>query len=179
VSPRRDVSKQRLEELLRALGAAFRHPCRLYLSGGDSLVWRGLRGFTRDVDISFELDPAHDDAWSRTVQDVKERLDVNIEEAQPGHLVPLPPGSENRAEYIGRHGQIDVFLLDPYSVALGKLGRGHVQDIADVRAMLASGVIDATELRRLFEAIQPEYLRKGFRADPARFRAMLETALRP
>ena len=70
-----------------------------------------------------------------------------------------------------------MFLLDPYSVALARIERRHPQDIADVRSMIAGGVISPDALRRHFEAIQPEYARRGFRADPARFRAMLELAL--
>jgi hypothetical protein len=177
VSPRSDVTRGRIEELLRAIGVAFRHPCKLYLSGGEGLVWRGLRGFTLDVDVVYEVDPAHHDAWIRTIRELKERLDVNIEEASPADFIPLPPGSADRAESVGRFGQVEVFLLDPYAVALSKLARGHEQDVADVRAMTAAGVVDAAALRRHFEAILPEYERRGVKADPARFRAMLETAL--
>jgi hypothetical protein len=179
VSPRKDVTRDRIDELLRAIGSEFRHPCRLYLCGGDGLVWRGLRGFTRDVDISYEVDARHHDAWLRTIRELKDRLDINIEEAHPGDFVPLPPGSAERAESVGRYGQVEVFLLDPYAVALGKLGRGHEQDIADVRSLLAAGVVDATALRRQFDAILPEYERRGLRANPDRFRKMLEEALRP
>jgi len=179
LSPRSDVTRERIEELLRAIGSTFRHPCRLYLSGGDGLVWRGLRRFTHDVDISYEVDPIHHSEWIRTVRELKDRLDVNIEEAHPGDFVPLPPESAARAQSIGRFGQVDVFLLDPYAVAMGKLGRGHDRDIADIRSMLAAGVLDAATLRRHAEAVLPEYERRSVRADPIKFRAMLELALRP
>ncbi len=179
MSPRKDVTRDRIEALLRAIGDSFRHPCRLYLSGGDGLVWRGLRGLTRDVDISFDLDPAHHDAWIRTIRDLKDRLDINIEEAQPGHFVPLPPGSAERAEFIGRFGQVDAFLFDPYAVALSKLERGHVQDCDDVRALLAAHVIERAELRRLFEVVLQEHVRRSLKADPDRFRATLDDVLGP
>jgi hypothetical protein len=178
VSPRSDVSRERIEEVLRAVGSEFHHPCRLYLSGGDGLVWRGLRRLTHDIDISYDVDPAHHDVLMRTIRETKDRLDVNIEEAHPGDFVPLPPESAARAESVGRYGQVDVFLLDPYAVALAKLGRGHDQDIADIRSMLEHGVIAADALRRHFEAVLPEYVRRGFRADPARFRAMLDLVLK-
>ena len=174
MSPRSPVSRDRIEGFLTAVGATFRHPCKLFLSGGDGLVWRGLRRFTNDIDVTYEVAPAHHDEWLRAIRELKDRLDVNVEEAHPGDFVPLPPESAMRAESVGRFGQVEVFLLDPYAVALGKLGRGHAQDIADVRALLERGVIDRASLRRHFEAIQPEYERRGFRADPARFRAMLD-----
>jgi hypothetical protein len=70
-----------------------------------------------------------------------------------------------------------VFLLDPYSIALSKLERGHAQDLEDVRALVSAGVLDPAELRRLLEAILPEYERTTIRADVPRFRRMLEAAL--
>ena len=179
MSPRRDATRERIEELLRAIGARFRHPARLYLAGGDGLVWRGLRGFTRDVDIAYEVDPKHHDAWIRTIRELKDALDVNIEEANPGDFVPLPPGSAERAESVGRFGKVEVFLLDPYAVALSKLARGHDQDMEDVRSLLRERLIAADALRRHFDAIFPAYERRGLRADPARFRAMLDLVAPP
>lgn len=178
MSPRETVDRPRLEALLRALGDSFRHPARLYLSGGEGLIWRGLRGTTQDVDISYDVAPANHDAWIRALRELKEKLSINIEEAQPAHFIPVPPGAESRAEFIGRYGSVDVFLLDPYSVALSKLERGHGRDMADARAMLSAAVIDPGELRRHFDAILPEYERRSVRADPVRFRANLESALR-
>jgi uncharacterized nucleotidyltransferase DUF6036 len=174
VSPRRDVTRERIEELLRALAARFRHPARLHLARGDGLVWRGLRGFTRDIDIAYDVDPKHDAAWIRVVRELKEALEVNIEQANPGDSIPLPPGSAERAESVGRYGQVEVFLFDPYAVALSKLARGHDQDIEDVRSLLRKRVIAADALRRHFDAILPEYEKRGLRADPDRFRAMLD-----
>ena len=45
--------------------------------------------------------------------------------------------------------------------------------------MLAAGVLKADALRRHFEAVLPEYERRGFRANPTHFRSMLDEALRP
>ena len=47
----------------------------------------------------------------------------------------------------------------------------------DIKGLLAEGVIEEDELRRLFEAILPRYEAQGVKADPARFRRMLELAL--
>ncbi len=179
MSPREDVTRERILRLLEAIGREFRHPARLYLSGGEGLVWRGLRASTKDVDISFEIDSAHHDAWYRCLRGLKESLRTSIEEASPADIIPLPPGHEARASHIGRFGSVDVYLLDPYSVALSKVERGFDGDLEDVRALLAAGVLDPGELRRLFEALQPEYGRRSLKADPARFRRMLEASLGP
>lgn len=177
MSPRALVDRPRLEALLAALGASFRHPARLYLSGGEGLIWRGLRGTTQDVDISYEVAPAHHDAWIRSLRELKERLSINIEEAQPSDFIPIPAGAESRAEFIGRYGAVDVFLLDPYSIALSKLERGLGGDLDDVRALLAAGVIEKAKLTRLFDEVLPRYERAAVKSDPARFREMLDSVV--
>lgn len=177
MSPRDDVTRERLRELLDQLGRRFRKPARLYLSGGESLVWRGLRGTTRDVDVHYEVAPDHHGAFVGVLRELKENLSINIEEAYPGDFIPLPPGSEGRATFVERFGQVDVFLFDPYAIALSKISRGHDPDIQDVRAMLANGIIEPAELRRLFEAILPAYEARGVKSDPVRYRRMLDLAL--
>lgn len=177
MSPREEVDRPRLEALLVALGQSFRRPARLFLSGGEGLIWRGLRGTTQDVDVAYDVAPADHDAWIQTLRTLKERLSINIEEAQPSDFIPAPPGAESRAEFIGRYGSVDVFLIDPYSAALSKIERGLGRDLDDARKLLAEGIIEPVELRRLFDAILPEYTRRSVRSDPDRFRAMLESVL--
>ncbi len=177
MSPRADVTKERLRELLEQLGRRYHEPARLYLSGGESLVWRGLRGTTKDVDVHYEVSPDHHGAFVSVLRDLKEKLSISIEEAYPGDFIPLPPGCEGRRTLVGRFGQIDVFLFDPYAISLSKISRGHDPDIQDVKAMLANRIVEAKELRRLFEAILPAYEARDVKSDPVRFRRMLELAL--
>ncbi len=179
MSPREEVTAERLRSLLESIGKEFRHPARLYLTGGEGLVWRGLRGSTMDVDIAYEVDPRHHDEWLLCLRGLKESERVSIEEAGPADFIPLPPGHESRASHIGRFGSVDVYLFDPYSVALAKIERGHARDFVAVRGMVAAGLVVAPELRRLFEAILPDYERGSLSADLARFRRNLEEALRP
>jgi len=70
LSQREPVTRERLRAFLAALGHTFHHPARLYLSGGEGLVWRGLREVTRDVDVAFEVDPKFHGEWIRVLQDV-------------------------------------------------------------------------------------------------------------
>ncbi len=176
---REPLTPERIRAFLEALGREFRHPARLFLSGGEGLVWRGLRGSTRDLDVTYEVDPQWHGAWISALRELILRTSTSVEEAGPADFIPLPPGAAGRAEFVGRFGTVDVFLFDPYSVALSKLERGHAQDLDDVRALLAKGVLDPAELRRLFEAIVPAYEKAGLRSDPARYRAALDRVLAP
>jgi len=46
--------------------------------------------------------------------------------------VPIPPGAEDRRIRIGQFGQLDVYVLHPYTIALSKLDRGFESDIEDI-----------------------------------------------
>lgn len=171
------VDIARLRAFLESLGRAFHHPARLYLAGGEGLVWRGLRGFTRDVDIAYVVDDRWHGEWIVAIRDLIVATQTSVEEASPADFIPLPPGASERAQRVGRFGSVEVFLYDVYSVALSKLSRGQAQDLEDVRGLVAMGLVDPTELRRLFDAILPAYEVRGVRSDPVRFRASLEAVL--
>ena len=173
------VTAGQLRAFLEELGRRFPHPARLHLTGGEGLVWKGLRGTTRDVDIAYDVASQWRGAWLVALRGLSIEQRTSVEEASPRDFIPLPPGWEQRAELIGRFGRIDVFLFDPYSVALGKLERGHAQDLADVRAMLGKRILDGLRLRAAFEAILPEYTQRSVNADPARLRAHVDAALGP
>jgi hypothetical protein len=103
---------------------------------------------------------------------------ISIEEASPGAFIPLPEGAEGRAKHIGRYGLVDVYLFDPYSVALSKLERGHARDLEDVHLLLKAGILQPVKLRALFEDVSARLERMSLKADLVRFRAMLEQVLK-
>jgi len=115
------------------------------------------------------------DELLRAIPELKERLQLNVELAFPGHFVPLPAGWEERSTFVDRAGAVTFRNVDPYAQALAKLERGHGLDLADVEAMLSSGLVDPARLLAFFAEIEPDLY--GFPAiDPASFRAAVERA---
>lgn len=53
--PATPVDRQRIETFLQGLGRRFRHPGRVYLVGGTTMVYEGFRGLTIDIDLAFEV----------------------------------------------------------------------------------------------------------------------------
>jgi hypothetical protein len=143
---------------------------RLYLVGGTTMVYEGLRDQSLDIDITYEIDPAFESEFAQTVRRLKDELQVNVEEASPGDFIPLPSGWKDRAKFVGRFGQIDTFHFDLYSTALSKIERGREGDYQDVLALLGSGQIALTELRAAFEQILPRIERESLKRNPERFR---------
>ncbi|HQX08885.1 MAG TPA: hypothetical protein PKY66_00615, partial [Thermoflexales bacterium] len=164
------IDRLRVHYFLVKLGMAFRYPARLYLVGGATLVYEGLREQSLDIDIDYELAPEHEAEFARVITGLKEELQVNIELASPGHFIPLPPGWKDRARHIGRFGLVDAFHFDLISTALSKIERGREGDYQDVLAMLRGGQIELAPLQHAFAAILPRVEAESLKRNPERFK---------
>lgn len=64
-------------------------------------------------------------------------------------FVPLPEGSSLRNRRIGKFGHLEVFVADPYSIALSKLDRGFDTDLDDIVFLVRNGFVGLRELERM------------------------------
>jgi hypothetical protein len=135
-----------MEELARTAprGGTF----RVYLVGGGTAVYAGWRDSSIDVDLFSD-----DEEVFRDIQDIKERLNVNIEFARPEHFVPPLDGSAERHLLIESHGGVSFYHYDPYAQVLSKVVRGFERDLEDARRFVLSGMVDPIRLRSLVEEI--------------------------
>jgi hypothetical protein len=163
----------RIRRFMRALGQRAGGEARVYFTGGATAVLLGWRAATIDVDL--ELVPDRDELF-RAIAELKNELQLNVELASPAHFIPELPGWHDRSVFITREGPLSFYHYDPYSQALSKIERGHVQDVADVTRMLETGLVEPSRLRQLFEAIEPRLYRYPA-IDPASFRHAVDEAL--
>ena len=170
---RRLAEANRIRRLMQALGSAATAEARVYFTGGATAVLEGWRATTVDVDLRIVPDR---DEMLRAVPALKEDLELNIELASPADFIPELPGWEDRSRFIAREGRVSFYHYDFYAQALAKIERGHVQDAADVAAMLDRGLVEPGQLRMLFDAIEPQLYRYPA-IDPKSFRRALETTL--
>lgn len=170
---RERASRERLIAFMRRLGREPGARGRVYFTGGATAVLEGWRETTVDIDLDLEGDA---ERLLKAMPAIKEELHVNVELAAPHHFLPPLPGWRERSRYIGSEGALHFYHYDPYGQALAKIERGHAQDVADVAAMLAQGLVLPDELRRLYASIESELYR--FPAvDPAALRRKLDEAL--
>jgi hypothetical protein len=54
------------------------------------MVYEGFRTQTLDIDLAFDLPPTDHTQFFHVVRELKEELNMNVEEALPGHFIPLP-----------------------------------------------------------------------------------------
>lgn len=161
------LTRDRLRDLMRAIAAAAprRGSFRVFIVGGGTAVWYGWRDSTIDADLS-----ADDDAVFRRIQEVKERLQLNIEFARPEHFVPPLAGSDERHIPIETIGRVSFYHYDPYAQLLSKIVRGFRTDVIDAEAFVRSGMVDPDRFRALVERIPDSAY--------ARYPALSRTAIR-
>jgi hypothetical protein len=167
------VDEQRIRTLARELGRVARSAVTIYLTGGSTAVLEGWRDTTVDIDLRFEPEA---DELLRALPALKDRLGINIELASPPDFIPELPGWRERSPLVFQEGRVAVHQFDFYSQALSKIERGFEQDLADVRSMLGSGLIEAARARSLYNTIEPDLYRYPA-IDPRAFRRKLDLAL--
>jgi hypothetical protein len=166
------ADRDRIENLMKALGDAARTDVRIYFVGGATAVLMGWRASTIDVDLV--ISPESDELM-RAIPRLKEELQVNIEFASPADFIPVPEGWEDRARFISQERRASFFHYDIYAQALAKVERGHHQDLEDVREMVRRGLVQPARAVEYFARMEPELYR--FPAvDPPTFKEAVEQA---
>jgi hypothetical protein len=170
---RAPVDVERLGVLMQQLGAAARHPGRVYLTGGATAVLEGWRASTIDVDL--KMVPEQDEVF-RAIPRLKEELSINVELASPADFIPELPGWDDRSRAIRTEGSLTFCHYDFYAQALSKIERGHATDLEDVEQMIGRGLVDPGRLLEFFRAIEPRLTRYPA-LDPASFRRAVEAVV--
>lgn len=101
---------------------------------------------------------------------------MNVELVSPTDFIPLPSGWKSRNVFVAQEGRLGFYHFDPYSQALAKLERAHVQDLEDVHAIVDRGLVEPARALAHFDEIEPKLYR--FPAvDPRAFRRRVEAKL--
>jgi hypothetical protein len=150
------VTQKVLQSFLHRLGECCPGQGTLYLLGGCALGLLGNPRTTVDVDYTLELETGSLTQFQEALAELAAEMHLDAEEVPLAEFVPLPPQAHERHRLVGRYGQLDVYIFDPYSIALSKIARGFEADLEDVLFLLDEGVIDFGELERNFNEILPE-----------------------
>ncbi len=147
---RGELTSDGLRRLMAALARAAPDSSRfrVYVLGGGTAVLLGWREATIDADLFSEQDEVF-----RTVQEIKERLQISIEFVRPEHFVPALTGADDRHVFIDKIGNVDFFHYDPYSQLLSKIVRGFRKDLLDAEQFLSSGMVEPGQFRQCVDQI--------------------------
>ena len=169
------ADRARIEAFFSALAREATRDTDIFVVGGTSAVIVGWRDSTIDVDLAMRPES---DELLRAIPALKEQLHLNVELASPDHFIPVPPGWEQRSPLITRIGRLTVRHFDFSAQALAKIERGHARDLADVAEMTRRGLIEASDVRAQFAALEPQLYRYPA-IDPATFRRAVDAVFPP
>ncbi|MHB8778217.1 MAG: nucleotidyl transferase AbiEii/AbiGii toxin family protein [Anaerolineales bacterium] len=140
-----------IQSILSILGERVPFESRLFLIGGTALTLLGSPRPT--IDIDFVGDDVHPNELHRKIMQIARELKIHVDPVPIEHFIPLPDGSEQRNIHIGQFGNLDVYVIDPYSIALSKLDRGLDTDLDDIVFLIQHNHVNLEELERVTQNI--------------------------
>jgi hypothetical protein len=83
------------------------------------------------------------------ILEIARELKIYAEPVPLDRFIPLPKGNEERTIHIGRFGNLEIYVADPYSIALSKLDRGADTDLDDIVFLVYNNLIQMDEFERM------------------------------
>jgi hypothetical protein len=151
------LDNSEIKSLLQTLGERVPPGSQLILIGGGALALLGSPRLT--VDIDFVGDDVHPSELHQSIMEIAKELKIDAEPVPLDRLVPLSMGGPERHIRIGQFGNLDVYVADPYSIALSKLDRGFDTDVDDIVFLIQQNLVSLNELERIMHNALP-YARK-------------------
>jgi hypothetical protein len=112
------ISQDSIHKFLVQLGELFPTNAAFYLLGGCALCLLGNPLETLDIDYTTDQDPIGERVIEKIINQLGLQLKLDIESVPIGEFIPHPPDAASRRKFIGRFGNMDVYIYDLYSIAL-------------------------------------------------------------
>lgn len=138
-----------IKSILQNMGARVPPSSQLILIGGSALALLGSSRLT--IDIDFIGDDVHPNALHKIIMQIARELEVHVEPVPLDRFIPLPEGSAERVIHIGQFGNLEIYVADPYSIALSKLDRGFDTDLADIVFLVKTARVNFGDFERLVQ----------------------------
>lgn len=145
--PHRNIEPNVLVEFFQRVGSEAIGPATLFVFGGAAVQLLGGSRSTLDVDYMLRTDDHQ--GLTEILHRVANEQDLDIEESIPAEFIQGPVHSEQRHRFLGQYGALQVFILDPYHMAIMKIDRGLRTDLEDVRFLVDRGIVRLDELEQM------------------------------
>ena len=114
------------------------------------------------IDIDFIGDNIHPAPLHKTLMQVAKELKIHVEPVPLDRFIHLPKGSEGRVIRIGQYRNLEVFVADPYSIALSKLNRGLDIDFDDIVFLVQKNYVNMDEFEHMVKDALPHARKYDF-----------------
>ena len=145
------MNNPQIQSILKMLGNRVPASSRLILLGGSALILLGSPRPT--IDIDFVGDDASPSEFDKAIMQAAKELKIFAEPVPIERFIPLPDGSDGRKIRIGKYGNMEVYVADPYSIALSKLDRGFDTDMDDILFLIQNSHVELKELERMAQVV--------------------------
>jgi len=152
-----------IQSILQTMGKRVPPASRLVLVGGSALSLLGSPRPT--IDIDFIGDDVHPEPLHQTILQIAEELDIDAEPVPLDRFVPLPQGNEERVIRVGQYGNLEIFIADPYSIALSKVDRGADTDYDDLVFLVQNHHVNMDTFERIVQEALPHANKYDFHPD--------------
>jgi hypothetical protein len=152
-----------IQSVLQTMGTRVPPASRLVLVGGSALSLLGSPRPT--IDIDFIGDDIHPEPLHQIILQIAEELDIDAEPVPLDKFVPLLQGNEERVIRIGQYGNLEIFIADPYSIALSKVDRGADTDYDDLVFLVQHHHVDMDRFERIVQEALPHARQFDFHPD--------------
>jgi hypothetical protein len=129
---------------LTEVGRRYGQPAQLFLLGGSALSLLGSPRPTLDID--YVGDDLQRNELQQMIDQVAQEMGLEVEAIPIEQFIPVPADAPARHHFVDRFGALEVFIFDPYSIALSKLERGFDTDIDDIVFLLRQQVLTLEQL---------------------------------
>lgn len=165
------ITSDQIQSFLTELGSRYPQQATLTLLGGSALCLLGSERPTLDID--YVGDDLRKNELQRVIEQIADEFHIVIDAVPIEQFVPVPDGADRRRVRIGQFGQVTVYVLDPYTIALSKLDRGFDTDIDDILFLIRRNLIT---IQQLEETTRNALQRAGeFSMDSQAVRAHLQS----
>jgi len=157
------LDNSEIQSILQNMGERVPPHSQLILIGGGALTLLGSLRLT--IDIDFIGDDVHPSELHRSIMQIAREFEIHVEPVPLERFIPLPDGSAERNIRIGQFGNLEIYVADPYSIALSKLDRGFETDFEDIIFLIRRNYITLNELERITQDALPHARKYDFHPD--------------
>lgn len=161
------ITANDIRTFLKKLGDRYPYAGTLYILGGGAICLLGNPRPTVDLDYAADFSSS-DVSLREAMVAVAKEMSLDLEDVAFQDFIPLPNGADQRHRRIGKFGQLEVYVFDPYSIALSKVARGFETDLEDVVFLLRRKLITFKELEAMVQEAMPRA--QEFDINPQEFR---------
>ena len=141
------MNNTEIQSILQSMGERVPPSSRLVLIGGSALILLGSPRLT--IDIDFVGDDVHPNKLHQSIIQIAREMQIHVEPVPLERFIPLPKGSAKRSIRIGQFGNLEIYVADPYSIALSKLDRGIDTDFDDILFLIHHNFIALDTLEHI------------------------------